>query len=167
MNGSMLLLLPSPCTTSFSLCFSPHLLQDFLSAFITVAPRDSILYTLRRTALRTEEIDGGEAKETIMAPERKVWKVLFVDDEEGIRKVMEITLADVGYQVLIVPGGEAPPWLASKVFTQVVQKLQAKTLKRPFTAAASRATASGGLTRRRAAAGRVTWTRHAVSSRPR
>ncbi len=41
-----------------------------------------------------------------MAPDRRVWKVLFVDDEEGIRKVMVITLADAGYRVLIAPDGE-------------------------------------------------------------
>ena len=41
-----------------------------------------------------------------MTPERKVWKVFFADDEEGIRKVMEITLEDAGYQVLTAPDGE-------------------------------------------------------------
>jgi CheY-like chemotaxis protein len=41
-----------------------------------------------------------------MAPERKEGKVLFVDDEEGIRNVMGITLADAGYQVLTDPDGE-------------------------------------------------------------
>jgi hypothetical protein len=29
-----------------------------------------------------------------MAKDQKEWKVLFVDDEEGIRKVMAITLPD-------------------------------------------------------------------------
>jgi PAS domain S-box-containing protein len=41
-----------------------------------------------------------------MAKEQKEWKVLFVDDEEGIRKVMAITLADAGYRVLTAPDGE-------------------------------------------------------------
>ncbi|MBW2028035.1 MAG: response regulator [Deltaproteobacteria bacterium] len=34
------------------------------------------------------------------------WKVLLIDDEEGIRKVMSITLEDAGYKVLTAPGGE-------------------------------------------------------------
>jgi len=79
--------------------------QDFRPGFITVAPRNSILYTLNYTALPTHEIGLGEAEETIMAPEPKVWKVLFVDDEEGIRKMMAITLTGAGYQVLTAPDG--------------------------------------------------------------
>ncbi len=37
--------------------------------------------------------------------ERK-WKVLIIDDEEGIRKVLDITLTDAGYDVLTAAGGE-------------------------------------------------------------
>ncbi len=33
------------------------------------------------------------------------WKVLIIDDEEGIRKVLSITLSDEGYQVLTAPDG--------------------------------------------------------------
>jgi len=35
------------------------------------------------------------------------WKVLFIDDEEGIRKVMAISLADAGYEVLTAADGES------------------------------------------------------------
>jgi PAS domain S-box-containing protein len=79
---------------------------DFLTPFITVAPVDFIFYTLRKTGSTVKQTDLCESEETIMAPERKVWKVLFVDDEEGIRKVMAITLTDAGYQVLTAPDGE-------------------------------------------------------------
>lgn len=75
-------------------------------AFTTVAPRDSVLYALHQTALTTEEIGLGEAEEMTMAPWRRLWKVLFVDDEEGIRRVMAITLADAGYEVLTAPEGD-------------------------------------------------------------
>ena len=34
------------------------------------------------------------------------WKVLVIDDEEGIRKVLTITLADAGYEVLAASDGE-------------------------------------------------------------
>ena len=32
-------------------------------------------------------------------------KVLIVDDEEGIRRVLSLSLGEVGYQVLTAPGG--------------------------------------------------------------
>ncbi|MBI4772631.1 MAG: response regulator [Deltaproteobacteria bacterium] len=35
------------------------------------------------------------------------WKVLIIDDEEGIRKVLSITLTDAGYHVLTAGEGEA------------------------------------------------------------
>jgi two-component system, NtrC family, sensor kinase len=35
----------------------------------------------------------------------KTWKVLFIDDEEGIRKVMSITLTDAGYEVFTAEDG--------------------------------------------------------------
>jgi hypothetical protein len=87
-------------------------------AFITVAPRDSILYALHQTALTTEEIGLGEAEKMTMAPERKL-------------------------------------------------RTQRQCLEGPFSAAASRATAPGGLAWGRSAAGRVTGTRHALSPRTR
>jgi two-component system NtrC family sensor kinase len=34
------------------------------------------------------------------------WKVLFIDDEEGIRTVMSIVLADAGYKVITAESGE-------------------------------------------------------------
>jgi YesN/AraC family two-component response regulator len=34
------------------------------------------------------------------------WKVLLIDDEEGIRKVMSLTLTDTGYQVFTAADGE-------------------------------------------------------------
>ncbi|MCP4667464.1 MAG: response regulator, partial [Deltaproteobacteria bacterium] len=43
--------------------------------------------------------DGGKMKQ-------KDWKVLIIDDEEGIRKVMSITLEDAGYEVLTAGDGE-------------------------------------------------------------
>lgn len=41
-----------------------------------------------------------------MPMKQKEWKVLFIDDEEGIRKVMSIMLADAGYKVLTAADGE-------------------------------------------------------------
>ena len=35
------------------------------------------------------------------------WKILFIDDEEGIRKVMAISLADAGYEVITAGDGES------------------------------------------------------------
>jgi PAS domain S-box-containing protein len=35
------------------------------------------------------------------------WKVLIIDDEEGIRRVMSITLTDAGYEVLSASDGES------------------------------------------------------------
>jgi DNA-binding NtrC family response regulator len=34
------------------------------------------------------------------------WRVLFIDDEEGIRKVMSIVLEDAGYRVITAESGE-------------------------------------------------------------
>jgi len=36
---------------------------------------------------------------------QKEWKVLLIDDDPGIRKVMAITLEDAGYQVLTAEDG--------------------------------------------------------------
>ena len=60
-----------------------------------------------------------QPRERIMGAERKVWKVLFVDDEEGIRKVMEITLTDAGYQVLTAADGETALSLCAKESPQI------------------------------------------------
>jgi len=38
---------------------------------------------------------------------KKKWKVLIIDDEEGIRTVMSIALADAGYEVLTAADGES------------------------------------------------------------
>ena len=37
---------------------------------------------------------------------QKEWKVLVIDDEEGIRKVMSISLEDAGYEVLTAGDGD-------------------------------------------------------------
>ena len=39
--------------------------------------------------------------------EKTEWKVLIIDDEEGIRKVLSIALADAGYQILTAADGES------------------------------------------------------------
>ena len=49
-----------------------------------------------------------------MAPERKVWKVLFVDDEEDIREMMATILAEEGYQVMTAPEGATALTLCAK-----------------------------------------------------
>jgi PAS domain S-box-containing protein len=51
---------------------------------------------------------------------KEEWKVLFADDEEGIRKVMAITLADAGYRVLTAPDGETALSLCRKELPQIV-----------------------------------------------
>ena len=38
---------------------------------------------------------------------QKMKKILLVDDEKDIREVLEITLSDMGYQVLTADNGEA------------------------------------------------------------
>jgi len=48
------------------------------------------------------------------------WKVLVVDDEEGIRKVMSITLADAGYQVLTAEDGASGMRLCREESPQIV-----------------------------------------------
>jgi len=50
----------------------------------------------------------------------KDWKVLFIDDEEGIRRVMSITLGDAGYQVLTAEDGEEGIQLCQKESPQIV-----------------------------------------------
>ncbi|MBW1886936.1 MAG: response regulator [Deltaproteobacteria bacterium] len=48
------------------------------------------------------------------------WKVLFIDDEEGIRKVMSITLADAGYKVLTAQDGMSGLEICHKDSPQIV-----------------------------------------------
>ena len=48
------------------------------------------------------------------------WKVLFIDDEEGIRKVISLTLADAGYKVLTAIDGESGIELCRKESPQIV-----------------------------------------------
>jgi len=48
------------------------------------------------------------------------WKVLFIDDEEGIRKVMSITLADAGYNVLTAEDGKQGLEICHKDSPQIV-----------------------------------------------
>jgi two-component system, NtrC family, sensor kinase len=50
----------------------------------------------------------------------KTWKVLFIDDEEGIRKVMAISLADAGYQVLTAADGATGLELCQQHAPQIV-----------------------------------------------
>jgi two-component system NtrC family sensor kinase len=50
----------------------------------------------------------------------KGWKVLVIDDEEGIRRVMSITLGDAGYQVLTAEDGEKGIQLCQKESPQIV-----------------------------------------------
>jgi two-component system NtrC family sensor kinase len=50
----------------------------------------------------------------------RAWKVLFIDDEEGIRKVMAISLADAGYEVLTAADGESGLRLCQDLSPQIV-----------------------------------------------
>nr|HID58491.1 response regulator [Desulfobacterales bacterium] len=48
------------------------------------------------------------------------WKVLIIDDEEGIRRVMAITLGDAGYQVFTAADGESGIELCKKESPHIV-----------------------------------------------
>ncbi len=48
------------------------------------------------------------------------WKVLIIDDEEGIRRVMSIALRDAGYQVLTAPEGRTGLELCRQESPQIV-----------------------------------------------
>lgn len=50
----------------------------------------------------------------------KDWKVLCIDDEEGILKVLSITLADAGYEVLTARDGESGIQLCKEKAPQIV-----------------------------------------------
>ena len=48
------------------------------------------------------------------------WKLLLIDDDPGIRKVMSIALEDAGYQVLTAADGESGVDLCSKELPKIV-----------------------------------------------
>jgi len=54
-------------------------------------------------------------------------KILLVDDEEGIRKVLGITLSDMGYQVFTAENGE----LALETFRKVIPEIVLTDIKMP------------------------------------
>lgn len=53
-------------------------------------------------------------------PDSETWKVLLIDDEEGIRRVMTITLEDAGYSVVAAPDGETGIRLCNDLSPQIV-----------------------------------------------
>jgi two-component system NtrC family sensor kinase len=50
----------------------------------------------------------------------KAWKILLIDDDAGIRKVMAITLKDAGYEVVTAPDGKAGLELCQTEAPQIV-----------------------------------------------
>ena len=48
------------------------------------------------------------------------WRVLFIDDEEGIRKVMHLTLSDAGYDVITAPDGLSGIKICEKESPQII-----------------------------------------------
>ena len=48
------------------------------------------------------------------------WKIVVIDDEEGIRRVMRITLEDAGYTVVTAPDGQTGLRLCSETSPQIV-----------------------------------------------
>ena len=48
------------------------------------------------------------------------WKILFIDDEEGIRKVMSVTLEDAGYEVVTAYDGENGLRLCKEISPHIV-----------------------------------------------
>jgi len=48
------------------------------------------------------------------------WKILFIDDEEGIRKVMTVTLEDAGYEVVTAYDGENGVRLCEEISPHIV-----------------------------------------------
>jgi len=55
-----------------------------------------------------------------MSANQREWKVLFIDDEAGIRKVMSIALADAGYSVLTAEDGETGIRMSRDLAPQIV-----------------------------------------------
>lgn len=48
------------------------------------------------------------------------WKIVLIDDEEGIRRVMKISLADAGYQVWTAADGESGLRLCAEIAPHIV-----------------------------------------------
>lgn len=48
------------------------------------------------------------------------WKVLIIDDEEGIRNVVSIVLTEAGYRVIAAPDGKSGLELCRKESPQIV-----------------------------------------------
>jgi len=61
-----------------------------------------------------------QSRSGFMGSKREGWKILFVDDEEGIRKVMSITLQDAGYAVLTAEDGEKALRVCREASPQIV-----------------------------------------------
>lgn len=62
-----------------------------------------------------------------MDPFDKKWSILLVDDEEGIRKVLSISLEDIGYEVYTAENGEA----ALDIFREVNPPIVLTDIKMP------------------------------------
>jgi len=131
--------------------------QDFRPGFITVAPRNSILYTLNYTALPTHEIGLGEAEEPIMALSQKCGKS-FLSMTRRVSGRWWRSLSQVR-------DTRCWPLRMERRPCRSAGGTQEQGLEGPFPAAASRPAAPGGLARRRSAAGRVTGPRHALTRR--
>lgn len=52
--------------------------------------------------------------------DRISWKILFIDDEEGIRNVMRLTLADAGYEVVTAADGRQGMEICARESPQIV-----------------------------------------------
>jgi two-component system, NtrC family, sensor kinase len=52
--------------------------------------------------------------------DRKAWKILLIDDDPGIRKVMALSLEDSGYEVVTAPDGETGLQLCRTESPQIV-----------------------------------------------
>ena len=55
-----------------------------------------------------------------MSSEELNWKILFIDDEEGIRKVIKLTLSDAGYDVVTAANGKQGMEICAKENPQIV-----------------------------------------------
>ena len=51
---------------------------------------------------------------------KETWKVLFIEDEEALRKIITITLRDAGYEVITAADGESGVSLCDKESPQIV-----------------------------------------------
>ncbi len=64
----------------------------------------------------TSELIANRVREMV----EEDWKVLIIDDEEGIRRVMSITLTDAGYEVLSASDGESGIGVCQEKSPQIV-----------------------------------------------